>query len=535
MRRCIAALLVAAPLAPGTFAPGTLAPGTLAPGTDTRHLHATYYTPNAVQSTIEVALEPPALAPETTRLLEDGHQGGPPASWKEFRATNYGVTAILAVDTSGSVQGAAFESLKAALRDFVSSSRAQDRIAIVSFNDSVDVRQAFTADKAQLAAAIDALHTGGKQTLLNAAIASSLSLLADEVSNPRRHLLVITDGKNEGPGPAMAELTETARKSGIPVDCLGVTRLAVRYLEPMQALALASGGAYLRARGYEQLRQAMHQGIEGLLGSYVLTFHLAHIVPDGRKHVLQVSAPGVSSDAASVFLPAPPKSDVLLYVSIGAAVVLFGIGMMLIHYSRKEASAQAESSVTAEPPPTRQIQPRQARVATVYERNEAIPPSGAAAAPARARQPIVPLGVDPPLPAPALHVSTAPLPKPTEFRRTFPAPATGQPAAWFRLIGQPGATTPVPPPRYPIEAVAVWIGTGEANQIRVKHDNAVSRAHACIEWKGGDLYLLDNHSTNGTVVNGQAMQPGSRIRLQAGDRIVVGESLFSVDSADHRV
>jgi len=518
MRWCIAALLLAAPLAPGA---------------DERHTHATFYTANhAGQETIEAAPEwgaSPVPAPGSARLMEDGRPGNVAPSWKEFRATPYGITAVLAVDTSGSVQGTPFDSVKAALKNFVSSSRAQDRIAIVGFADSVNIGQTFTADKAQLTRAIDGLHTGGRQTLLNGAIARSLSLLAGEPTNPRRHLLVITDGKNEGPGPSLQQLTEDAREAGIPVDCIGVTRLSAKYLEPLQALALATGGAYIRARGYDQLRQAMSQGIEGLLGSPVLTFHLAHVLYDGQRHSFQVTAQGVSTDTASVLLPAPPASALLLYSSIGAAVLLFGVGMMLIYYSRKRTPVEAAAALPA--PPTREIPPRQARVATVYERHEASASSGTES-PARARQAAAHAGSGPPGPVTSARSETAPLTGPTEFRPVFQAPAPESPTAWMRLISQPGATAPLPALRYPIDANDVWIGAGSANQICVRHDTAVSRVHARIQWSGGDLYLLDNHSTNGTTVNARAVQAGSRVRLQPGDRIAIGESVFSLDPPD---
>jgi Mg-chelatase subunit ChlD len=519
MRGCVAVmLLLGAPLAPCA---------------ENQRLHATFYTANAAQGDIEAALELPAPQFNTTRLVEDGHRGNAPVAWKEFRATAYGVTAVLAIDTSGSVQGTPFESVKSALRDYVSSSRAQDRIAIVTFSDSVDVRQSFTADKVQLARAIDALQVGGTQTLLNSAIAKSITLLTAEPLNPRKHLLVITDGKNEGPGPSPGELADQARLSGIPVDCIGVTRLAVRYLQPMQALALASGGVYLRARGYPQLRQAMGQGIAGLLSSPVATFHLAHVVPDGQKHQLQIVADGASSNVAAVLLPAPPKSDILLYISIAAAAVLFGIGMMLIRHSRKGGPVSREGVIAPAVPCVPASPPRQARVATTYERNEAairIQSGAGAAAVAPARQEVVPPFAEPPLES--SRSGTAPLAPPTEFRQVFAAPAPGRPVAWFRLVSQSGATTPIPPLRFPIDALEVWVGTGQANQIRVRHDTAVSRAHACIQWSGGDLYLLDNRPTNGTFVNGRAMQPGSRVRLKTGDRIVIGESIFSLDPAE---
>jgi len=494
----------------------------LAPCADNPYLHATFYLGNAGQGTVETALDSAAVAPAATRLAEDGRPGNAPASSKQFRASPYGVTAILAIDTSGSVKGAPLDSVRTALKEFVSGARPQDRIAIVSFADSVDIRQGFTADKTQLIQAIDALRVGSRETLLNAAIGRGLSMLAAETSNARKHLLVITDGKNEGPGPSPAELSDTARKLGIPVDCIGVTRLAVKYLEPMQALALASGGAYIRAKGYEQLRQAMRQGIDGLLNSPVLTFRLARVRSDGASHTFQVTVPGTATDLVSMVLPAPPGSDAVLYASIGAAIALFGIGVTFLLHSRKKQPAPVETPVPV-PPVVADDQPRKARVATVYERNE-VPGSSPPDRPAKAPMPKKPV---PPAQASVPRAAgpvAAPVVKPTEFRYIFEAPAPGQPTAWLRMSGHPEQVS------YPIDHSEIWIGTAEANRICVRWDAAVSRVHACIQWQGGDLYLLDNRSTNGTVVNGRRVDAGTRIRLHLGDQIVVGQTLFSVQA-----
>ena len=509
MRRLLAALLLAARLVP---AAGNL------------HLQTTFYAANTPPGTIDAVLDPPSASTGAPYLLEDGEKGTTPSATREFRSTLYGVTAILALDTSGSVQGAPFESVKAALRDYVSSSRPQDRIALVGFGDSVDVRQPFTSDKALLLAAIDGLRVGSRHTLLNAAIARSLGMLAAETSNPRRHLLVITDGKNEGPGPPLAELTETAATSGIPVDCLGVTRLTGRYLESMQALSLATGGAYLRAKGYDQLRQAMRRGIDGLLGTQVMTFHLAHVRADGRKHLLRIVTPDGLTNAISVLLPEPPASDTLLFVSVSAAVVLFGAGMLLILHSRKRQTkplAAFPAATSAGPAP-------KARTATVYEAIDTSrppkPPAsrGAGGPGVLPNRPIQPTDRE--------RAEAVPTAEPTEFRHVLPSPESGVPTAWFRLVSRSGSL--IPNTRYPIDAAEIWIGSGEASRIHVQHDSTVSRSHACIQWIRGDLYLLDNRSTNGTMVNGAAVTPGSRVRLQFGDKVAIGESMFTVEPPD---
>jgi len=484
-------------------------------------VHTAFYAPAGRSNTVEVAVDRHGIAPADAQLIEEGKPGNRGESAREFRLTGHGVTAVLAIDASGSVKGGPFESVKAALRDFVSSSRPQDRIAVVSFADTVVVAQAFTSDKAQLTQAIGALQAGGNLTLLNRAIADSLTLLAAEKTNARQRLLVITDGKNEGPGPVAAALETEARRLGIPVDCLGVTRLAARFLLPMQSLAAASGGAYVRARDYEDLRNAMREGIEGLLGTPVLTFRLAHIAPDGASHLLQLKIEGSTTDAVQMFLPR--TAPAMLYVPAVLALLLFGAGMALIVFGRRRRRAAAAADTppdvpaVAEPDP-----PARTRTQTVYapKSGPRTPYKGDVRRPPPPRPEPVP---PPPAPVPDLKQPTPqPVRDATQFRQVFAQPAPGKPTAWVRAQGSPT--------RFPIEADEVWIGSGDGNHIRVAEDMTMSRNHACIQWIAGDLYLFDNRSTNGTRVNGRRMESGSRARLQAGDQIAAGHAVFSLEA-----
>lgn len=48
---------------------------------------------------------------------------------------------------------------------------------------------------------------------------------------------------------------------------------------------------------------------------------------------------------------------------------------------------------------------------------------------------------------------------------------------------------------------------------------AVSRFHAKIEYLGGEYYLVDLNSTNGTYLNGEKLRSHERKRLESGDRV----------------
>lgn len=57
-----------------------------------------------------------------------------------------------------------------------------------------------------------------------------------------------------------------------------------------------------------------------------------------------------------------------------------------------------------------------------------------------------------------------------------------------------------------------------------EHDRGIaSRLHAIIERRGDHYILIDQKSTNGTEINGKQILPNVPQRLQAGDRIKIGE------------
>src|SRR5204862_3942959 len=70
--------------------------------------------------------------------------------------------------------------------------------------------------------------------------------------------------------------------------------------------------------------------------------------------------------------------------------------------------------------------------------------------------------------------------------------------------------------------VPVTIGREEGNSLRL-NDERVSRFHAKVQVDGDDYILTDLESTNGTRVNGTAVQIR---RLRIGDRVGVGRSLL---------
>jgi pSer/pThr/pTyr-binding forkhead associated (FHA) protein len=74
---------------------------------------------------------------------------------------------------------------------------------------------------------------------------------------------------------------------------------------------------------------------------------------------------------------------------------------------------------------------------------------------------------------------------------------------------------------YEFDQARVVIGRGPGADVRLPHPS-VSQVHALIRQEGVGYVLVDDGSTNGTLVNGKAVVPGRPRRLRGGDRIGIG-------------
>ena len=77
--------------------------------------------------------------------------------------------------------------------------------------------------------------------------------------------------------------------------------------------------------------------------------------------------------------------------------------------------------------------------------------------------------------------------------------------------------------RFVLAGAVVGIGRGEDCDIVVELDN-VSRRHCSVLKRGGEVYLRDESSTNGTFLND--LEVRAETRLSSGDLIKVGSSIF---------
>jgi len=64
----------------------------------------------------------------------------------------------------------------------------------------------------------------------------------------------------------------------------------------------------------------------------------------------------------------------------------------------------------------------------------------------------------------------------------------------------------------------------------IAFNNAVSRVHCKIVFEGGQYYVIDLGSANGTFINGVRIQPNQKKQVKAGDKVQLANSAFLLKS-----
>lgn len=176
---------------------------------------------------------------------------------------------MLALDTSGSMQGAALDSAKAAARSFVQTVSADTRVGLVTFGQRVVVRQEPTLDRASLLAALDDITSAGGNTALWDGLATAADLVG--VDDGRSSVVVLSDGGDTASTASQAMAIErlTARSTilyAVAVDSPEADRAA------LQATVDRVGGQVLTAADIGEL-ESIYTEIAGRLANrYQLTY-----------------------------------------------------------------------------------------------------------------------------------------------------------------------------------------------------------------------------------------------------------------------
>ena len=201
---------------------------------------------------------------------------------------------VLLLDVSGSVEER-IDFIRKAARNFLNTVSAQDRIAIISFRDDIQVISNFTTDRRLLSQSLEQIDAGGATALYDA-LAYALVDTLKPLRGERTAVVILSDGddnKSFVPFPALLEATRESGaliyplyipsglipESSVPASTTTLDPLRTRYLtlttraeEEGRKLASVSGGVYYPIRRMEDLQRAYDDVVAQLRMAYTITY-----------------------------------------------------------------------------------------------------------------------------------------------------------------------------------------------------------------------------------------------------------------------
>jgi len=162
------------------------------------------------------------------------------------------VGVVLAIDASGSMSGDPIEAAKTAAKDFISQARTEDRIAIITFADTVEVVSGFTNNKQVLSGVIDGIEANG-ETAFNDAVIKGIQLYdSASARNLLAHMIILTDGEDTVSVATLDDAVGTVEDSDVRV--FGVALESPDFNpDPVEQIAAAGNGLFLSTPDPEQL------------------------------------------------------------------------------------------------------------------------------------------------------------------------------------------------------------------------------------------------------------------------------------------
>jgi len=243
------------------------------------------------------------LQQENFHVFEDGNE----QKIKQFSGEDAPLSVGFVVDTSGSI-GSKIDLCRQAVVQFLKTMNAQDEAFLVTFSDHAQVVAPLTRDTDKLPNQLLTVPTGGMTALFDGVFAGLHEM--KKAANPRKTLVVISDGGDNNSAFSAKEVLDRALEDGVQIYAMGVfERLGPLglSLEEQRGPRLLSniseetGGRAFAASRLDQLPEVAARIAVELRNQYLLAFTPANQARDGKYRKLDVKIaepPGMTNLAA---------------------------------------------------------------------------------------------------------------------------------------------------------------------------------------------------------------------------------------------
>ena len=229
-----------------------------------------------------------------------------------------GLSVVVAVDTSGSMQGQPLEYARSAVRQALEKMGPRDKGAIVSFGQTSQVVQELTGDREALNRALDSLQAKG-DTALYDGVFEAVSLVAKQPLG-RRAVIVISDGEDTHSTLKLDDVINRARDTSTPISAIAIGNFQ---LEPLLRMTQTTGGTLGEVPSPERLAERATQLSELLRKQYVLRYRAPDTRPPENEVEVAVSQAGQQVRVSQRF-PAPPMPLAITLPALQAGQTVSG-------------------------------------------------------------------------------------------------------------------------------------------------------------------------------------------------------------------
>lgn len=219
---------------------------------------------------------------------------------------------VLAIDSSGSMDGAPIADAKAAALRFVDTMDVSSQIAVVSFADEPKVISGFTGDRTALRAAIESIKAGGETAVYDALVTSSK--LMPRGGNARRSIVLLSDGTDTVSGASLPAAIDAVKDRTVPVYALALKSKDFNQ-KALAIIAKGSGGRLVPVERSNQL-SGLFEGIAKELGDVWAVSFTSHEADTKDIEVDIKAVAGAKSASTSLSYPNPK------FVTLAAPVAL---------------------------------------------------------------------------------------------------------------------------------------------------------------------------------------------------------------------
>jgi VWFA-related protein len=207
-----------------------------------------------------------------------------------------GITCVLVIDASPTMQGEAFDNARTAAQAFLERLGTYDRVAIVAFAGSAEVVAGFEAARAEARVKLQDLAPDPKPspTVLYDAAHLGIDLVRKATDLPRRtFVIVFSDGKDGGSTHSLDQVIDFAKggetRTHILLFTIGYDRFGGEGLATLQSMAKETGGEYFQAGSARNLGAFYTSIWRQVTRSYVIRYPADM---DGKMHTLTVAVGG---------------------------------------------------------------------------------------------------------------------------------------------------------------------------------------------------------------------------------------------------